>query len=224
MLSVHKVSLYVATLVATPGNMTPGTRNAKLTMPRFPAFSLQLPEWVDALLPDPDQVYPTLEDRMRLVIELSRRNVLMGTGGPFGAAIFALDSGKLLAPGVNLVVPSHCSVAHAETVALMIAQPLVGTFDLAAPGLPPYQLVASTEPCAMCFGAVPWSGVRSLVCGARDEDARAIGFDEGPKMSNWAAALEKRGIQVVRDILREDAAAVLRHYAQVGPIYNPGRS
>jgi hypothetical protein len=34
------------------------------------------------------------------------------------------------------------------------------------------------------FGAVPWSGVRRLACGARDEDASDIGFDEGPKMAD----------------------------------------
>ena len=192
-------------------------------MSRFSAFTLQLPDWVEAFLPDPDQVYPTVEERMRLVIELSRRNVAEGTGGPFGAAVFNLETGKLLAPGVNLVVPSHCSVAHAEIVAFMMAQPLVATFDLGTPGFPPYELVASTEPCAMCFGSVPWSGVKSLVCGARDEDARVVGFDEGPKLADWVIQLEKRGIRVQRDVLRSDAAAVLRAYAQSGPIYNPSR-
>lgn len=36
----------------------------------------------------------------------------------------------------------------------------------------------------MCFGAVPWFGVRHLVRGARGargEDAEAAGFDKGPK-------------------------------------------
>jgi len=68
----------------------------------------------------------------------------------------------------------------------------------------------------MCFGAVPWSGVSSLVCGARDEDARSIGFDEGPKLTNWVEELESRGIRVVRDVLRDEAAAVLREYGQGG--------
>ena len=56
-----------------------------------------------------------------------------------------------------------------------------------------------------------------MVCGARDEDARAIGFDEGPKMPDWIPALERRGISVVRD----EAAAVLEEYAgRGGVIYN----
>ena len=158
---------------------------------------------------------------MRLVVELSRLNVERETGGPFGAAIFERETGRLLAPGVNLVVASSCSVAHAEMVAIMIAQQVVGDFDLGSEGKPAYELYASTEPCAMCFGAIPWSGVRALLCGARDEDARAVGFDEGAKPPDWITALEERGISVKRDVLREDAARVLGDYANSGgEIYN----
>jgi hypothetical protein len=61
-----------------------------------------------------------------------------------------------------------------------------------------------------------------VVCGARDEDVRAIGFDEGPKPPGWAGQLETRGIQVVRDVLRAEAKGVLDLYAQSGGlIYNP---
>jgi tRNA(Arg) A34 adenosine deaminase TadA len=75
----------------------------------------------------------------------------------------------------------------------------------------------------MCFGAIPWSGVSRLVCGARDEDARRIGFDEGPKLADWTGALESRGIRVMRDVLREEGASVLQEYVQRGGrIYNGG--
>lgn len=182
---------------------------------------MRLPEWVDDLLADRGFLYPTAEDRMRLVVELSRLNLRHGTGGPFGAAIFEAETGRLLAPGVNLVVASNCSVLHAEMVAMMISQKMVGDFDLGMGDRPPYELVASTEPCAMCLGATPWSGVRSLVCGARGEDAEEIGFDEGIKPDGWVPSLEGRGIAVVRDVLRDEAAAVLREYADSGgQIYN----
>jgi tRNA(Arg) A34 adenosine deaminase TadA len=190
----------------------------------FPQVTLELPVWVEELLPDPRGTYPTEEDRMRLVVELSRLNVERGTGGPFGAAIFERETGRLLAPGVNLVVPASCSVAHAEMVAIMIAQQVAGDFDLGGGGKPAYELYASTEPCAMCLGATPWSGVRGLLCGARDEDARAVGFDEGAKLPDWIAALEEIGISVKRDVLREDAARVLFDYADGGgEIYNARR-
>jgi tRNA(Arg) A34 adenosine deaminase TadA len=76
----------------------------------------------------------------------------------------------------------------------------------------------------MCYGALPWSGISRLACGARDADARAVGFDEGPKLDDWIEQLNARGIDVVRDVLRGDAVAVLHDYAASGgTIYNPGR-
>jgi tRNA(Arg) A34 adenosine deaminase TadA len=190
----------------------------------FPEVKLRLPDWVGELSSAADRRYRTVEDRMRFVVELSRLNVRNGTGGPFGAAIFERETGRLLAPGVNLVVGSGCSVFHAEMVAVMVAQKALGTFDLGGEGLPPYELVASTEPCAMCLGATPWSGVRHLVCGARDEDARAVGFDEGAKMAEWVGSLEDRGISVELGVLRDEAVAVLQEYAALGgEIYNSRR-
>ncbi len=191
----------------------------------FPTVEITLPAWMDGALTDRNHPYPTVADRMALVIELARRNVDAETGGPFGAGIFELQSGRLVAPGVNMVIPGNCSVAHAEITAIMVAQKIMETFDLGEEGLPPLELVSSTEPCAMCLGAVVWSGVRRLVCGGRDEDARGIGFDEGPKPINWKVALEKRGIAVLRDVARIDAVAVLKHYVDRGGwIYNARHS
>ena len=73
----------------------------------------------------------------------------------------------------------------------------------------------------MCMGAIPWSGVHRIVVAARDEDVRAIGFDEGVKPIDWIDVYRRRGIDVTRDVLRDDAVAVLRAYAQGGGLlYN----
>ena len=73
----------------------------------------------------------------------------------------------------------------------------------------------------MCFGAIPWSGVRRVLCGARASDAEAIGFDEGPKPKAWMAALRQRGITVIRDLCRAEAVTVLQQYKRNrGTIYN----
>lgn len=161
---------------------------------------------------------------MELVLHLASLNIKHQTGGPFGAAVFDLDSGTLIAPGVNIVVPSHASIAHAEMVAVSMAQRTLQTHDLGPIGKNGTQLVTSVAPCAMCLGAVPWSGVRSLICGARGEDANAIGFDEGSKPTDWVGELEARGIAVQNDLMRDAAAQVLNNYeASGGAIYN-GRS
>jgi len=183
-------------------------------------ISFSLPDWVDTYAatcpPGLDR-----ERRMAFVIAAARRNVAEGTGGPFAAAVFASVSGELIALGVNLVARRRLSILHAEMVALTLAQERLGTFDLGGAGVPPCELVTSTEPCAMCYGAVHWSGVRRLVTGAFDTDARRIGFDEGPRTRRWREELEERGIKVVSGVLRAEAAAVLDAYAAAGgAIYN----
>lgn len=187
---------------------------------RYPSLVISLPEWVTAFMAARPASLATLEERMMLAISLARENVNNG-GGPFGAVIVETDCGKVVAPGVNLVVPLSSSLAHAEMVAIAIAQQLAGTYDLGAPGLPALQLVTSTEPCAMCLGAIPWSGIKSVVCGACAEDAESIGFDEGDKPGGWPEALARRGIAMYRGILTDEAAGVLADYARDGGrIYN----
>jgi len=184
-------------------------------------FSIELPAWLPVWLEQRGDDLATDEARMSFVIELARQNVRAGTGGPFAAAVFEPENHRLIAMGVNLVTASGLSLAHAEMVALSLAQQHFGDWDLARHG--ELMLVTSCEPCAMCFGAVPWSGVRSMVCGARKEDAEAAGFDEGHKPDDWASSLRERGIEVSEGVLREEATEVFDFYrAQGGVIYNPG--
>jgi tRNA(Arg) A34 adenosine deaminase TadA len=162
------------------------------------------------------------EDRLRLVIDLARESARRG-GGPFGAAVFERDSGRLVAPGVNQVLALRTSLAHAEIVAIVTAQRVRGSHDLGVETVPACELVTSTEPCVQCYGALIWSGVRRVVIGARREDAEAIGFDEGPRPDDWVGELTRRGIAVVRDLLRDEARAVLDAYARGGGLlYGPG--
>ncbi len=184
------------------------------------SIRFSLPAWVADFLRGVS-VVAEVEDRMRLVVAAARRNVAEGSGGPFAAAVFEAGSGRLVSLGINLVTTQKLSILHAEMVAIMAAQRALGTWDLGAAGLPAHELVTSAEPCAMCFGAIPWSGLRRVVAGATDADARAIGFDEGPKVADWRRALEDRGIAVVSEVLRDQARAVLNDYAAgSGIIYN----
>lgn len=180
-----------------------------------------LPDWLPPLL-SPLVICADEQARMQFVIALAERNVREATGGPFAAAVFDTGTGALVAAGVNRVIPCQCSHAHAEMVALAAAQRALGHFDL---GQRPLELVTSCEPCAMCFGAIPWSGVHKVVSGARDADARAIGFDEGIKPTDWAEALRGRGIAVHTDVCRDEAIKVFALYQQLnGEIYNGTRS
>ena len=178
------------------------------------------PDWMEQVV-DWRAHYATDESRMGLAIELARQNVLRGTGGPFGAAVFESGSGALVAAGVNSVTRLQNSMLHAEILAIMLAESRVGSYTLLGPGLPHHELVTTCDPCAMCLGAVLWSGVRRLVTGADRADASALDFDEGPVFPESYAYLESRGVAVVRGVLRREAAAVLELYRQQGgEIYN----
>jgi tRNA(Arg) A34 adenosine deaminase TadA len=181
--------------------------------------SFELPAWVKPFLVDWHQPLSSISGRMKLAIALSRESVMQKTGGPFGAVVVHEKTGELVSVGINLVTTAGLSIAHAEMVALSLAQLSVGQWNLSHSG--PLQLVTSCEPCAMCFGALPWSGINSLICGARKQDAEAAGFDEGDKPTQWVKSLQRRDIEVERGVLRSDAAAVLAFYRDSGgSIYN----
>lgn len=174
-------------------------------------ISITLPSWLQQLNAQPRR-FANEEEAMRWTIEASRHNIGDG-GGPFGAAVLN-ENLELIALGANRVVPDRASILHAEMFALLLAQRRLASHDLAALGS--FTLVTSCEPCAMCFGAIPFAGVRRVVCGATKDDAQSVGFDEGDKPSHWQDSLLRRGISVETEVLRPEAAAVLDEYQRVG--------
>ncbi len=184
------------------------------------SFSLALPDWAGAF-EDTHRVFSDDTEKMGFVIDLARRNVETGSGGPFGAAIFSKADGRVLAIGVNSVLRLQSSVLHAEMLAIMRAQRRLGRHTLRQPDAAGYELFTSCEPCAMCLGGILWSGVRRLVCAAPAASARAIGFDEGPVTEASYTYLESTGIEIARGVFAEEAEAVIRLYAVIGgSIYN----
>lgn len=185
-------------------------------------IQITLPDWaIEENKALPERI-ESVEDRMRTVIRFAEENLRRETGGPFAAGVFEKDTGRVVVVGVNRVVPTYVSSAHAEIVTISLAQQILKTFDLGGPGMPAYQLVVNGRPCAMCYGSIPWSGVRSLVIGASGEQIESLtGFDEGPIHPDWKKELERRGIEVIENILAEEACQVFHDFAASGqPIYN----
>ena len=180
---------------------------------------LTLPAWVhDAV--DTARDYPSDADKVGLAIALSRQNIEAQSGGPFGAAVFGPDH-RVIAVGVNRVLAHACSVAHAEMMACMLAQgrtqrPRLNRDAGGAP-ISPITLATTSQPWCRCYGATVWAGIDRLLIGARAEDVMALTeFDEGPLPADWVGELNARGIEVVRDIQRDAACAVLRAYGELG--------
>jgi len=175
---------------------------------------LTLPAWVHEHV-DLAERYADDGRKVELAIALSRLNVEARSGGPFGAVVFGPDD-RIIAVGVNRVVPHSTSLAHAENMAYMLAQQRLQTPRL-NDVLKPVTLATSSQPCCQCYGATIWAGIDRLLIGARAEDVMELTeFDEGPLPADWVGELERRGIEVVRDLHRDQARAVLRNYGESG--------
>lgn len=180
---------------------------------------LTLPAWVHESV-DTQRLYVGDAAKVELAIALSRMNIEAGSGGPFGAAVFGPDE-RIISVGVNRVLPHTCSLAHAETMAYMLAQQRTQRArlneDAIGERLGPITLATSSQPCCQCYGATIWAGIDHLVIGARSEDVETLTeFDEGPLPADWIGELERRGIEVVRDVHRDLARDVLRAYGESG--------
>lgn len=175
-------------------------------------FDVAVPPWLRERVAQLPSRYDDLDDLMTALNELAARNVAEGTGGPFAAAVVDTPTGDLIAVGVNLVLASGLSCAHAEVVTLSLAQRSVGDWNLGTGGSH-RTLVVNAQPCAMCTGAIAWSGVSAVEYAASGSAVEALtGFDEGPVAENWRSELERRGIRVSAGRGEQQALAVLEAY------------
>eukprot|EP00667_Euglena_gracilis_P003596 EG_transcript_3603 len=180
--------------------------------PRRVQVQVQYPEWV----PEEEfwhQEYTNDSDKMLLAIDISTKNVANGTGGPFGAAIFDRSTGRVISVGMSLVDLQKNCCLHAETVAIQMATSALFSCSLDRDGMSPYELFASSEPCAMCIGAILWSGVQRLVCAATDVDVRMLMHDTGPVFEDSFKYLRSKGLQIDRKFMRAEAKQVISAYA-----------
>jgi tRNA(Arg) A34 adenosine deaminase TadA len=176
-------------------------------------YRVALPAWIEDELAAVPGVIADREQRMHLVHRMADRNWREGNGGPFAALVAERDTGRIVSVGVNVVLASGVSSAHAEVVALGLAQTALGGWDLGAAGLPAHEIVVNWRPCIQCYGATMWSGVRRLVVAGEGPELEEITtFDEGPLGADWAEQFEARGIDVVHDVLRDEALEVFRAY------------
>lgn len=143
------------------------------------------------------------EQWLRRAIDLSRRSRETGQH-PFGALVVAGD-GRLLAEGTN-AFDSDCT-GHAEMNAVRAA------YAAESSSLPGATLFSSAEPCAMCAGAVYWSGISRVVYALSETRLLAITGDhpENPTLSLPCRDLFARGqraIEVRGPMLEDEAARV----------------
>lgn len=86
---------------------------------------------------------------------------------PFGSIVVAADG--TIVEGMNSVVTRTDPTGHAETNVVRAAAAALGFEALATA-----TLYTSTEPCAMCSGAIYWSGIPRIVYALGEDQLREL--------------------------------------------------
>jgi tRNA(Arg) A34 adenosine deaminase TadA len=110
-----------------------------------------------------------LAAHVREAVRLSREHVAAG-GIPFSGVV--VGGGRVLGTGFNRVREDNDPTAHAEVVALRAAAARYGLHATAGA-----TLIASGEPCALCYMASLYFSVGHIVYAAGRETAAQYGFD-----------------------------------------------
>ncbi|HWB94775.1 MAG TPA: nucleoside deaminase [Puia sp.] len=108
---------------------------------------------------------------LREAIELAKKGVEQGAGGPFGCVV--VKDGAVVGRGCNQVTSSNDPTAHAEVVAIRDACRQLGSYQLTD-----CDLYTSCEPCPMCLGAIYWARPRRVVYACTRDEASDAGFDD----------------------------------------------
>lgn len=145
------------------------------------------------------------EKFMRRAIELGRRSMEAGEGGPFGAVI--VKNGEIIGEGWNQVIATNDPTAHGEMMAIRNACKRINAFSLDG-----CELYTSGEPCPMCLGAIYWARIERLLYGFNVEEAAKVEFDDRFIYEQLKKPLAQRKIPEIQ-ILNEEALAVLKVYA-----------
>jgi tRNA(adenine34) deaminase len=142
-------------------------------------------------------------EMMRVALDAARKAVA-SHDIPVGAAIFN-STGDLISVGHNERELLKDPTAHAEIVAIRRAAEKLGDWHLTD-----HTLVVTLEPCAMCAGAIAQSRLQTLVFGAWDEKAGAVG-------SMWDLLRDPRSTfrtEVRAGVLAEESSELIKSFIQ----------
>jgi len=141
---------------------------------------------------------------VRTAIEEARR-AKANSNPPFGAVLVGPD-GTVMGRAANTEGRTGDCTEHAETNLVRSATRQYDVETLRAS-----TLYASTEPCAMCAGAIFWARIGRVVFGLRAERHYEMKGDTGRQLRLSCKEVLDRGnhdVEVVGPVLEDEAAAV----------------
>jgi tRNA(Arg) A34 adenosine deaminase TadA len=151
------------------------------------------------------------DEFMMRAIDLARRGMRAGDGGPFGAVI--VREGQILGEGWNRVRSDADPTAHGEITAIRAA-----CQRLENPHLEQADIYTTGEPCPMCLGAIHWARIDRIYYGFRIEDAERGGFDDLTLYHRMCRPAENGPIPA-SPLLAEEATKLIDEFLRL-----PGRA
>jgi len=149
--------------------------------------------------------YKLNSEYMRLAIEEARKNIQTLDGGPFGACI--VKSGKVLAVARNTVLKKDAT-CHAEVNAIRRVSKKLKTYDLSG-----CIIYSTTEPCPMCFSAIHWARIDSVIFGTHITDAKKIGFNELSISAKKMKSLGKSRVKIFSKFLIKECRELFKDWS-----------
>lgn len=141
------------------------------------------------------------EEAMRTALAQGQ-NALAAGEVPVGAVIFN-SVGEIIATGHNERELKKDPIAHAEIVAIRAACKKLDTWRLDN-----HTLVVTLEPCAMCASAISQARISTVVFGAWDKKAGAVG-------SLWDLLRDPRAlhkVEVRAGVLADECGELLKNF------------
>ena len=147
---------------------------------------------------------------MEFALREARKNLRTLDGGPFGACV--IKDGRVVAVARNTVLRGDAT-AHAEINAIRKACRKLGTHDLSG-----CVIYSTTEPCPMCFSAVHWARIGTIVYGTTISEAKRIGFHELEISIKEMKGLGRSKVRIIKDVMRQECLELLSAWNAI-----PGR-
>jgi tRNA(Arg) A34 adenosine deaminase TadA len=144
------------------------------------------------------------EKFMQYAIELGRKGMEAGNGGPFGAIV--VKDGKIIGEGWNRVLSSNDPTAHGEITAIRDACKNIQSYDLSG-----CEIYTSGEPCPMCLSAIYWARLDRIFYGFKIQAAAEALFDDEFIFKQLNKPASERKIPQIQ-ILETEALKLLKDY------------
>jgi len=138
------------------------------------------------------------------VIEAKKNFSRPSYGGPFGACV--VKNGEVIAVARNTVLKNDAT-SHAEINAIRESSRKLKTYDLSG-----CCIYSTTEPCPMCFSAIHWARIGTIIYGTSIGDVEKLGFNELRISNLKMKSLGRSKVKIIGKFFYEGCRQLLKEW------------